>query len=463
MLQKTKVATNNIIQKPNCFSITLLSLILLTVYPFTTTASYHDSQRFLSILIFSILGYNLLIDLKLSMLQIASFILFSLLGLISTLLSPLPLWSGIEFLLFFSILSIVLSFKAEINSEYIYKTVLTFTLLNLIYIVRSLVNYVIVIAHQSVLDRDIIIDGFSNIRFYAQFISWTIPFILAFISTHPQAKYKSLMWTVTILSTGLVLLSGTRAFILGILFSLLSIYWLVPQLAKQYFKVNIINMLAALVIYITMVFIIPYSFDIDNTTLLMQNIGRDMTNSSGRLEIWLITLRVFLENPYFGVGPMMLALEGTYTGVAHPHNMPLQILAEWGGIMAFLIFTLLVYLALSWKKLLFLTPPERNLLAFPISASISSALAVSMVDGIIVMPVSLIYLCLMLGLANALWVSWTPDTLRFNINKYWAVILYAPILVLTVITTYQWLYPDLLALGASHPRFWQNGILIRPN
>ncbi len=73
MLQKTKVVTNNIIQRPSFFSITLLSLILLTVYPFTTTASYHDSQRFLSILIFSILGYNLLIGLQLSMLQIASF------------------------------------------------------------------------------------------------------------------------------------------------------------------------------------------------------------------------------------------------------------------------------------------------------------------------------------------------------------------------------------------------------
>ncbi|MDX1532033.1 MAG: O-antigen ligase family protein, partial [Rhodothermales bacterium] len=71
------------------------------------------------------------------------------------------------------------------------------------------------------------------------------------------------------------------------------------------------------------------------------------TGSTGRLEMWAAALRMIGHNPWFGVGPMHFA----YYPNPHansPHNIALQIAAEWGLPAALLGLGLLGWGVSRW-------------------------------------------------------------------------------------------------------------------
>jgi O-antigen ligase len=73
---------------------------------------------------------------------------------------------------------------------------------------------------------------------------------------------------------------------------------------------------------------------------------------SGRLEVWLGALRVYLERPLFGFGESQFRLlvpegHGLYN---HPHNAVLQILFQWGLAGAACYFALAAFVWLRFEK-----------------------------------------------------------------------------------------------------------------
>ncbi|MBK8452411.1 MAG: O-antigen ligase family protein [Thiofilum sp.] len=439
-----------------------LCLTSLSVMPFLIEGSFHDSQRLISIFIILILSYKTVYTGAIAKTSTYIILALAISGFISSVLSIIPYWSMIELLLLISLVILIVNFQVENYSFLAHKITLLFCFLQLIYIFRALINYSIVLIRSDPLDINMIIDGFSNLRFYGQFISWTLPFIVAYTCVNKDKNNKYLLFT-TMLSTGLVLLSGTRAFFVGMLFSIVSTYFFVPTLWKSYTLAILKVLLGGMVFYITTLFIIPFYLNIDNSLLLNSSINRDLTNSSGRSEIWLTTLKVFIEYPYFGIGPMMLALDGIYSGVAHPHNMFLQILSEWGVIFSLIFLTILYKMISSWKNLIQQNAFIRAPIALGITASISSAFMVSLVDGIIVMPVSIIYLGIIVGLGSAVWKHWTPQETSIKLSYSLKILLYTPIILLTIISAQQWLNLEQFDTNASRPRFWQHGTLAKPS
>ncbi|WOE31078.1 MULTISPECIES: O-antigen ligase family protein [unclassified Acinetobacter] len=146
---------------------------------------------------------------------------------------------------------------------------------------------------------------------------------------------KILQFSLTLVATLYnlsFLLNGARANLLAIFSTLL----LLGLFYRQSFRVilpSIISTLAACSLYAIL------------TTLQIENIGSPLirTSSSGRIDLWIKSIQLWLDAPILGVGGGNFIFQQPYLFSAHPHNWILQWLAEWG--MAGLIMTFfLIYI-----------------------------------------------------------------------------------------------------------------------
>jgi len=337
-------------------------------------------------------------------------------------------------------------------------------LAQLTYITRDYLIYFFYLMDSRAPDPVEIIDGFSNRRFYGQFLSWTLPFLIAILAIKKELPFRKTLLSIAILSCTLVYVSGTRAFLLGMIFSVLCVAWVNPNTWKSYFRQVIIISIGGLAGYLLLTFLIPHLAGVDTSLLTRYTIERDFTNSSGRVAIWGKTLDIALANPVTGIGPMMLADESIIAsvGVAHPHNLLLQIMAEWGIPFAMMFSGLILYITLKWRGLIRQSPDSREKLSLPITASVSSAAAVSLVDGIAVMPVSLTYMAVILGCGAALWREWTPEVRRFKLPIWVAGIFLLFVSLPPAFSARHWLTAPPtesmeMTTRQQTPRFWADG------
>lgn len=121
--------------------------------------------------------------------------------------------------------------------------------------------------------------------------------------------------------------------------------------------------------------------------------------SSGRTDIWLETLRMIKEQPWFGYGGLQFQqINPSAQGIfKHPHNGPLQFLFDWGllGGAAILLLIGFAYVHLLLNKRI-----ESGLRTFGLLGA-STMLAFAMLDGILfynfTIAVTLIFLLLPLA------------------------------------------------------------------
>ncbi|MEZ5534773.1 MAG: O-antigen ligase family protein [Thiolinea sp.] len=403
--------------------------------------------------------HNLISIRELSKKTAIALTLLFLWGSIITLKSPSIKWSVIEFLLFVS-LAITITTTNYKNHHFIIKFLaILFSLIQALYITRSFLNYSFIVINQDTVDVWNIIDGFSNIRFYAQFLSWTLPFILAYTITNNKERYKNLLFSIVIASWIFVLMSGTRAFILGIFSSIIAVALITPGLWVKYTKSVILTGLLGFLGYFLLIHFLPALLGLDNSAALNSTTDRNFTSSSGRIKIWQDTLSIIINHPLIGIGPMMTAMEGVLDKVAHPHNFPLQLAAEWGIPFAVTVLLLLLYASLQWRKAINQAPKSRESLALPVTAATSSAMSASLVDGIIVMPVSLLYMSIIIGIGFSLWRQWSPLDNLIKIPKLALNLSTIIPLSFLLITLLQWqdLSNDRNLSNKLEPRFWLDG------
>lgn len=426
--------------------------------PFLLSSSFHNSQRLLSILgLGSIAVYQIISNNKYHQTVMTVFAFFLIWGGFLVSQSPLIEWSLLELLLFALVALVVTNTYYPDHQQALKILSLMFIFAQGVYVLRAVLNYIFIVLHQTPLDVWNVIDGFDNIRFYAQFLSWTIPFLVAYLYTHPDTSYQKLFFLIVTASWMLVLMTGTRAFMLGIIGSVLVVAWVIPSLWKTYTKGIIITGLCGLSGYWVLTYLLPSILGIDNTAILGSTSERDFTSSSGRVEIWQTTIQLITAHPFMGIGPMMTALEGIFTHVAHPHNFLLQLAAEWGLPFAIAFMGMFSYITWQWKTTLQNNSIERATLALPVTAAISSAMTAGLVDGIIVMPVSLLYLTMIAGFGFSLGYSWAQKEKWITINQIRYIFIVIPLAIM-LLTTYQWsVLSDNDIITGFQPRFWADG------
>jgi O-antigen ligase len=130
----------------------------------------------------------------------------------------------------------------------------------------------------------------------------------------------------------------------------------------------------------------------------VENRLSNLATLSGRHELWRLAWMQIAAHPWLGIGPMHFATIHNDFG-AHPHNALLQLAAEWGipatlGLVLPAAAGLIVLLAGLRRPAI-----SHNFLLVCLTASLLAAGVQSMVDGVIVVPYTQVWLVLIVGWA----------------------------------------------------------------
>lgn len=323
---------------------------------------------------------------------------------------------------------------------------------------------------------DLLFRGFSNPRFLNQFQMLLMP-MLAYLSlTHwknigrYQRPLAVLFFSILIVHWCIALTLGGRGLWLGLAVSHLAMLLFFPRFWRLLAIQAAAGIIGFVLFYILFVFI-PNLLELDPTLRDSLRVGL-----SKREVIWQQAWDLFLQNPVLGVGPMHFSAYPN--GVAaHPHQVVLQWLAEWGFIA-----TLLATIIASWGmwhglKTLRAKPSSSSLnnaaeaitqtdartLDAALWISIAGALVLAQVDGVFVMPYTETWLAILIGIALGRW-SANPQPMGFAQHLIVRLLALPVILVFGYVLLYE--APSLVDDIQNHietyhtgyaPRFWSQG------
>ena len=308
--------------------------------------------------------------------------------------------------------------------------------------------------------------GFSNIRAFNQYQQWTLGLLcLPLLAFNIQGGGRR-RWLYLILAAWWVLafVSVSRGVLLAWLLAVLVTAGVYRQLAWPLLRLQLYGFVSGLTGYAILFQIIPGFFV---GGVAAETVIRATTND--RLELWNQAWDFLKSHPWFGVGPMHYAWYPNIIA-AHPHNSVLQLAAEWGLPAFGLMLVLAAYGMYAWLNRFnyFNLQHQAGLarhLPIVLFFSVVANAAYSLVDGVIVMPLSQLMLAVVLGLM----LGMTAGNAAARPKSPGQEILQRGLALLLLAALVWALLPELLprVMGASGlsvsgqqafgPRFWQDG------
>lgn len=221
--------------------------------------------------------------------------------------------------------------------------------------------------------------SFTNIRMLDDallpclFLLWGRTGFLNITHYQDQKRQRIISIFIFIVSTIYILsflFHGARACLFAIFFGL--ILTIISSKIREYkfYKLPIISILSAVLLF--------YCY----TLVQFKNIGSPLIryDTSGRTELWAKSINIWINHPFFGVGGNHFLLEQPYILAAHPHNIILKFLSEWGLGSIFFILFAIIFSILIFKN--------RNKINFFIFAGIISITVNSLLSGSMLYPAS---------------------------------------------------------------------------
>lgn len=319
------------------------------------------------------------------------------------------------------------------------------------------------------LDTDLLMEGFSNIRFYGQFQTFTLPILaLPLLCRTNTRSLKVYIFALLCCWWMIAICSGTRGTWLGMLGAAGVMVFIGGQgwrwIGWQSFAACV--GLAAFLIFFH---VLPNYLGLEVFNFAGDRLS---TSLSAREIIWHQAWEMIKERPLLGFGPMHFA-DIPNPVAAHPHQAILQWACEW-GIPSTLLVMWLVSKGL-WATFRLIRANHRStepvdLLRVCLFASLIGALTQSMVDGVIVMPYSQLWLAIVVGwLIGIHEFSPEPTAVRTIGQRGWVAILTLAVAYLGYIAVRD--APNLEEReqayihehgGRFQPRFWMQGVIAQP-
>lgn len=240
--------------------------------------------------------------------------------------------------------------------------------------------------------------GFTNIRSFNQYQLWTLGLItLPLLALDfKNARKRNCLHAGLILWWVLLFHSASRGALLALVLGIFVTAIVYGKLAWRFIRLQLGYITAGFIIHQILFQLIPY---LRGSAIVTGTVMRDST--SDRLGLWNQCLNLIQNHPVFGVGPMHFAWYSNTN--AHPHNSVLQIMAEWGLPAALLILAISCYGVICWLKkfnvdnLLHKSRLDCNL-AIALFFTVVTSFVYSLVDGVIVMPISQVLMFTIIGL-----------------------------------------------------------------
>jgi putative inorganic carbon (hco3(-)) transporter len=389
-----------------------------------------DGQRLLELLLLSLI----LLDATLKKTNRATvkpfnYALFGLLGLtiISACLAQSPRHAFLELTTFIGLCYFALFVVRQyVENPQVFLKRLSYALWVsiLLLIVSFYVGYITAIIFKTPLQWPLPFKGFTNIRHFNQYQMWglgllCLPLLDNELKLGFELKKNIRFWLHITLIFWWVLLfySASRGVLLAWALGVLSTALVYRKLAWPLLRLQFMYLAAGYIIHFLLFQIIPI---LRGATLVTGTILRDST--SDRIGLWNIALDLIEQQPIFGVGPMHYAWHSPTS--AHPHNSLLQLAAEWGLPATAIIFSLVSYGVFCWLKRF--NANTLNAESKTAEAILNSKLpivlfftliantAYSLVDGVIVMPISQVMMFMVIGLMIG---HYTHGALATHANK----------------------------------------------
>jgi putative inorganic carbon (hco3(-)) transporter len=446
---------------------------------------FNDRQRLLELLLVSMVLLNYVfkaifvkgkvikeIAVKKDLLPIPqqlrlAFYALLLLAIISAGLAQSPRHAMIEISVFAGLCYLSL-FAANLyldnNQKFIYQFTVAIWASIALYIVSFYTGYITATIFKTPLNWPFPFTGFSNIRSFNQYQLWSLALIcLPLLAFEVKKNMRILLQIALIAWWVLLFYSASRGVLVAWLAGMVFTAAIYKKSAWQFLRLQLINIMLGFCSYYLLFTAIPA---LRGSALVTGTVIRG--TGYDRLALWQQAIILMQQSPIFGVGPMHYAWYNNSNG--HPHNSLLQLAAEWGLPAALIIMCIAGYGMYSWLKkfnansVQALSKLESNMAILLFFTIVANA-AYSLVDGVIVTPISQVLMFSIIGLMIGFYCDGQLDrnehkTIR---NKVQFRPIFAVITLATMITT---TLPEIrngltghlkeFSMGyfATGPRFW---------
>ncbi len=248
--------------------------------------------------------------------------------------------------------------------------------------------------------------GYDNFRFYNHVQTICLP-LLALVTASKccSIALTRMAWVGLVTGFALLIASAGRATAMGLLLAIILTLIIFKSAARTFawhlFLATLLGALLNVMILIVLPFIIhghPADFEIQNTQE-----ARKLLTTNSRDYLWDLSLQYIKQHPWFGIGPMHFAHHPN-AKAGHPHNIYLQVAAEWGIPM---ILSCLFIALHGLKRMVMAIHLCVDASHKTIGIALFSGCIAVMVDGCFsgnfVMPISQMWIAVLIGLA----MSWT--------------------------------------------------------
>jgi putative inorganic carbon (HCO3(-)) transporter len=460
-------------------------LIVTANFDLTGRLNWHDQQRiaqsvffiFLFVLWFSVrtrdAHYKSSSTVSISLnYAIRGFVCFAILGAVSALTAQYPRWALVEWSLTL-ILSLSIFFIAHLRIyagkrfDHVLLGLLTGACFT--YLVGFIAAYGATLSGSSLRVWDLF-HGFSNVRFFGQFQTMTLPLLALPIYYSKSLSQKFAAFSMLGSWWMLAFASGTRGTWLGIFGAVVLIIFARWASSKVWLRWQTAGAIFGLALYGLLFHAIP-SWTGSEAELI--NRLPEIVHLTGREIIWIQAWEVIKQHPILGIGPMHFAT--TLNGIgAHPHNSVLQFAAEWGIPAMLIIMSLAMYGLFKFATLIQRHDADRlPLLHVALLASFIAAAIQSLVDGVIVMPFSQTLIVLLIGWGLGIYLS-EPADIQFRSLSSETVTFVGISTALLFFVLIISVFPELSKLQTREdayiqqygsyllPRFWRQGWILNP-
>lgn len=276
-------------------------------------------------------------------------------------------------------------------------------------VVSASAGYIAALTNDLTLDNHDLFLNFSNVRFFNDIQSWTLPLLVLPLLLYPSltARYRLIVLLLSSFWWLLLLVSGGRATTVGIIVAALTTLLVFRKKALPWLNIQIGCAVIGAILFFFFFTLLPfllYGNAID--TSLIRGTTYD------RIYLWSRAWELLQGQFLLGIGPMHYACDPSNPIAAHPHNALIQIATEWGIPAALLVVSIFLFGVYSWirkiNRQLHTLPDDQKHIHVALFASLIAGVTTSAFSGMIVMPLSQLVTAIVLGWILGLYFSDHP-------------------------------------------------------
>lgn len=259
-----------------------------------------------------------------------------------------------------------------------------------------------------------LIPGFDIYRFFNHGQTVTLPLLGLFVCLVPGAdvrrrRWRSAGWAALVLWWMLLFVTAGRGTLIAVVLAMAGVGLWRQSLAWPWVRTMALGAVAGLLAYGVLYVSVPQWLGLEPFGFLGHVVQRSIDNpGSSRWALWFCAANMVQQHPWLGAGPLHYAQFCAPLGIAaHPHNWVLQMAAEWGLVVLACAGGVVLCALRALRRRGAQLQPSDTMNQAMLTCWLATGTAVlldGLVSGLLVMPVSQLWIAIYAGLAWG-WVS----------------------------------------------------------